>query len=108
MDNTVVQTEYEVLLNLVESLKSKLKEERTKNLNLEKNIREELCNEFNQMMVDVEQGYEKRIQVFNFLGCLVKKISPHFLLSEVENCRMQFFGEKSVKVHFLGYELKNL
>ena len=70
MDNTVVQTEYEVLLNLVESLKSKLKEERTKNMTLEKNIREELCNEFNQMMVDVEQGYEKRIQVFNFLGCL--------------------------------------
>ena len=63
MDNTVVQTEYEVLLDLVENLKSKLKEERTKNLNLEKNIREELCNEFNQMMVDVEQGYEKRIQV---------------------------------------------
>ena len=70
MDNTVVQTEYEVLLNLVDSLKSKLKEERTKNMTLEKNIREELCNEFNQMMVDVEQGYEKRIQVFNFLGCL--------------------------------------
>merc|ERR1712098_787521 len=62
MDNTVVQTEYEVLMGLVENLKSKLKEERTKNLNLEKNIREELCNEFNQMMVDVEQGYEKRIQ----------------------------------------------
>ena len=70
MDNTVVQTEYEVLLNLVDSLKSKLKEERTKNMTLEKNIREELCNEFNQMMVDVEQGYEKRIQVFNFIGCL--------------------------------------
>ena len=63
LDNTVVQTQYEGLLRLVEDLKSKLVEERKKNVDLEKNIREELCNEFNTMLVEVEKGYEKRLQV---------------------------------------------
>ena len=37
MDNTVVQTQYESLLGLVEELKTKLIEERKKNQNLERN-----------------------------------------------------------------------
>ena len=63
LENTVVQTQYEGLLKLVEDLKSKLVDERKKNVDLEKNIREELCNEFNNMLVEVEKGYEKRLQV---------------------------------------------
>ena len=62
LDNTVVQTQYEGLLKLVEDLKAKLIDERKKNSDLEKNIREELCNEFNNMLVAVEQGYEDRLQ----------------------------------------------
>ena len=63
LENTVVQTQYEGLLKLVEELKGKLVDERKKNDDLEKNIREELCNEFNNMLVEVEKGYEKRLQV---------------------------------------------
>jgi len=62
MDNTVVQTQYEQLLGLVEDLKQKLIQERKKNQNLEKNIREELCEEFNSMLVEVESGWERRLQ----------------------------------------------
>ena len=62
LDNTVVDAQYEGLLKLVDDLKSKLIDERKKNLSLEKNLREELCNEFNQMLVEVEQGYEQRLQ----------------------------------------------
>eukprot|EP00092_Neocalanus_flemingeri_P032334 GFUD01035153.1.p1 GENE.GFUD01035153.1~~GFUD01035153.1.p1 ORF type:complete len:1912 (+),score=653.09 GFUD01035153.1:74-5809(+) len=62
MDNTVVQTQYESLLGLVEDLKQKLIEERKKNQTLEKEIREELCEEFNSMLVEVESGWERRLQ----------------------------------------------
>jgi len=62
MDNTVVQTQYESLLGLVEDLKQKLIEERKKNQSLEKEIREELCEEFNTMLVEVEGGWERRLQ----------------------------------------------
>ena len=62
LDNRVVEAQYEGLLKLVEDLKTKLIDERKKNLSLEKNLREELCNEFNQMLVEVEQGYEQRFQ----------------------------------------------
>ena len=62
LENTVVQAQYEGLLKLVEDLKTKLIDERKKNLSLEKNLREELCNEFNQMLVEVEKGYEQRMQ----------------------------------------------
>lgn len=62
MDNTVVHTQYEGLLGLVEDLKQKLIQERKKNQNLEKEIREELCEEFNSMLVEVETGWEKRLQ----------------------------------------------
>jgi len=62
IDNTVVQTQYESLMGLVENLKQKLIEERKKNQNLEKEIREELCEEFNNMLVEVESGWERRLQ----------------------------------------------
>jgi len=62
MDSTVVHTQYESLLGLVEDLKQKLIQERKKNQNLEKEIREELCEEFNSMLVEVETGWEKRLQ----------------------------------------------
>jgi len=62
MDNTVVQTQYESLLGLVEELKTKLIEERKKNKNLEREIKEELCEEFNNMLVEVEAGWERRLQ----------------------------------------------
>jgi len=62
MENTVVETQYEGLLELVEELKQKLMQERNKNHNLEKEIREELCEEFNSMLVEVESGWEKRLQ----------------------------------------------
>ena len=59
---TYVDSQYEGLCKLVEELNQKLKEERKKNQTLEKEVREELCEEFNQMLVEVESGWEKRLQ----------------------------------------------
>ena len=53
LENTVVQAQCEGLMKLVEDLKGKIVEERKKNANLEKNLREELCIEFNNMLVEV-------------------------------------------------------
>jgi len=63
MDNTVVQTQYDSLLTLVEDLKEKLIEEKKKNLKLEGDLREELCKEFNDMLVEVERDCEQRLAV---------------------------------------------
>ena len=59
---TYMDSQYEGLCKLVEELNQKLKEERKKNQTLEKEVREELCEEFNQMLVEVESGWEKRLQ----------------------------------------------
>ena len=62
LEDTVVQTQYESLLTLVEDLKKKLVEERKKNTVLERDLRSELCEEFNTMLVEVEGNWEARLR----------------------------------------------
>ena len=62
LEETVVQTQYESLLTLVEDLKKKLIEERKKNTVLERDLRSELCDEFNAMLVEVEGNWEARLR----------------------------------------------
>ena len=62
LEETVVQTQYESLLALVEDLKKKLIEERKKNTVLERDLRSELCEEFNAMLVEVEGNWEARLR----------------------------------------------
>ena len=62
LEETVVQTQYESLLTLVEDLKKKLIEERKKNTVLERDLRSELCEEFNAMLVEVEGNWEARLR----------------------------------------------
>ena len=68
-DTTVIDQRYDGLLNVIENLKEQLISEKQKNLmlerkteNLEKEVRAELCEEFNQMMVEIESGWEQRLQ----------------------------------------------
>ena len=68
-ETTVIDQRYDGLLNVIESLKEQLIAEKQKNLKLErktetleKEVRAELCEEFNQMMVEIESGWEKRLQ----------------------------------------------
>ena len=68
-DTTVIDQRYDGLLNVIENLKEQLICEKQKNLmlerkteTLEKEVRAELCEEFNQMMVEIESGWEQRLQ----------------------------------------------
>ena len=68
-ETTVIDQRYDGLLNVIESLKEQLIAEKQKNLmlerkteTLEKEVRAELCEEFNQMMVEIESGWEQRLQ----------------------------------------------
>ena len=68
-DTTVIDKRYDGLLSVIESLKEQLIAEKQKNLlldrkteNLEKEVRAELCDEFNKMMVEIESGWEQRLQ----------------------------------------------
>jgi len=68
-DTTVIDQRYDGLLNVIENLKEQLISEKQKNLmlerkteTLEKEVRAELCEEFNQMMVEIESGWEQRLQ----------------------------------------------
>merc|ERR1712018_996299 len=68
-DTTVIDQRYDGLLNVIENLKEQLISEKQKNLmlerkteNLEKEVRAELREEFNQMMVEIESGWEQRLQ----------------------------------------------
>ncbi len=62
MDATIVDQRYEGLMKLVDDLKDQLIREKQKNLTLEKEVRTELCDEFNTMLVEVEKDWEKRLQ----------------------------------------------
>lgn len=62
MEQTVVDERYESLLKLIDSLKDQLIKEKQDNITLEQEIRTELCTEFNKMMVDIEESWEKRLQ----------------------------------------------
>ena len=68
-ETTVVDQRYDGLLNVIDTLKVQLIEEKQKNLKLdrkiekvEKDVRAELCDEFNKMMVEIESGWEQRLQ----------------------------------------------
>jgi len=68
-ETTVIDQRYDGLLNVIESLKEQLITEKQKNImlerkteTLEKEVRAELCEEFNQMMVEIESGWEQRLQ----------------------------------------------
>merc|ERR1719203_1477131 len=56
------QLQNDSLVALVEDLKEKLIEERKKNLKIEGELREELCQEFNAMIVEVEDDWEQRLE----------------------------------------------
>ena len=116
LENTVVQAQYEGLLKLVEDLKGKLIEERKKNVNLEKNLREELCNEFNNMLVEVEQGYEERLQaereeaerVNNWRVAELNKVhSMRNKRKRENNDQEEFFNEDDLKMVRLESQLSD-
>eukprot|EP00095_Tigriopus_kingsejongensis_P010559 maker-scaffold421_size176100-snap-gene-0.31 protein:Tk10559 transcript:maker-scaffold421_size176100-snap-gene-0.31-mRNA-1 annotation:"golgin subfamily a member 4-like" len=62
LEETVVDERYEGLLKLIDSLKDQLIKAKQDNVTLEQEIRTELCTEFNKMMVDIEESWEKRLQ----------------------------------------------
>lgn len=55
-------TKYEGLMKLIDDLKNQLIDEKQKNLKMETEIRAELCQEFNQMLVEIEASSEQRLQ----------------------------------------------
>ena len=68
-DTTVIDQRYDGLLSVIDNLKEQLIAEKQKNLLLdrkiekvEKEVRAELCDEFNKMMVEIETGWEQRLQ----------------------------------------------
>ncbi len=63
LDDTLTgDARYEALLKLIDKLKDELIKEKQEKIDLEKDIRTELCDEFNSMMVEIEQSWEKRLQ----------------------------------------------
>ncbi|CAB4061465.1 KIF20 [Lepeophtheirus salmonis] len=56
------ETHYEALTNLINDLERRLLEEKRKNESLESDIRTELCNEFNIMMMNVEKEWQTRMK----------------------------------------------
>ncbi len=62
LETTVVDERYKGLNQLIDSLKDQLIKEKQKNITLEREVRTELCDEFNQMLVEVEKDWEKRLQ----------------------------------------------
>ena len=68
-ETTVIDQRYDGLLSVIDGLKEQLISEKQKNLLLErktetveKEVRSELCDEFNNMMVEIESGWEQRLQ----------------------------------------------
>ena len=68
-ETTVIDQRYDGLLSVIDGLKDQLISEKQKNLllerkteTLEKEVRSELCDEFNRMMVEIESGWEQRLQ----------------------------------------------
>ena len=68
-ETTVIDQRYDGLLTVIDGLKDQLISEKQKNLllerkteTLEKEVRSELCDEFNRMMVEIESGWEQRLQ----------------------------------------------
>ena len=61
-EETIIDTKYDGLIKLIDNLKNQLIEEKQTNLKLESEIRTELCEEFNKMMVDIETSWEQRLQ----------------------------------------------
>ena len=63
-ETTVIEDDerYEGLLKLIDSLKDQLIKEKQEKLKMESEIRTELCDEFNKMMVEIETGWERRLQ----------------------------------------------
>jgi kinesin family protein 20 len=64
-DTTVVEENderYDGLLKLIDNLKDQLIKEKQEKLTMEAEVRTELCEEFNQMMVEIESGWERRLQ----------------------------------------------
>ena len=49
-------------MKVIDTLKNQLIEEKQKNLKIETEVRTELCDEFGEMMADVEKQHETRLQ----------------------------------------------
>jgi hypothetical protein len=65
-NETAVDQRYNGLLAVIEDLKNQLIEEKQKNIKLEAEVRTELCEEFNKMVVEIESSWEQRLQVFKY------------------------------------------
>jgi hypothetical protein len=63
-NETAVDQRYNGLLAVIEDLKNQLIEEKQKNIKLEAEVRTELCEEFNKMVVEIESSWEQRLHVF--------------------------------------------
>ena len=61
-NETAVDERYSGLLAVIDDLKNQLIEEKQKNIRLEAEVRTELCEEFNKMIVEVETNWEQRLQ----------------------------------------------
>ena len=63
MDNTLmVDQRYQGLLKLIDDLKNQLIKEKQDRLKQEQEIRSELCKDFNQMLVEIESDWNKRLK----------------------------------------------
>ena len=63
LEETVVDvTKYDKLLKLIDDLREELVQEKKEKVTLEKEIRSELCEEFNEMMVEIENRWEQRLK----------------------------------------------
>ena len=62
LEETMVDERYEGLLELIDNLKNQLIKEKQEKITLEREIRHELTTEFSQMMVEIEESWEKRYQ----------------------------------------------
>ncbi len=62
METTMIDARYDGLLKLIDDLKNQLIQEKQEKLTLEKEVRTELCDEFNAMLVETERNWEKRLQ----------------------------------------------
>ena len=61
-DTTVIDERYDGLIKIIDKLKDQLIAEKEDKLKMESDLRSELCEEFNKMLVDIEESHEERLK----------------------------------------------
>lgn len=61
-DTTVIDERYDGLLKIIDKLKDQLIAEKQDKLKMEVDLRAEMCDEFNKMLVEIEEGHEERLK----------------------------------------------